>query len=173
MPENRDQPDPSVEAQRLAHIRVLNNKLPTKRLIAQGLARNEAGDILLCELTYKAAWDLPGGVVDPLESPATCVSREVHEELDLRLPAGDLLAVNWLPPYRGWDDALLCLYDLGTHPSDIIDGAQLERREIRSLAWCSLDALDDRVAAYTARMIRSVLATASGATAYLEDGLAR
>ena len=77
------------------------------------MLRNPAGEVLLCELSYKKEWDLPGGVVDPGESPATCVEREVEEELGIQVTAGRLLAVNWLPPWRGWDDALLYLFDLG------------------------------------------------------------
>ena len=52
---------------------MLNAKLPTKRNIAQGLLRNERGEILLCQLTYKAEWDLPGGVIAPNESPTTAL----------------------------------------------------------------------------------------------------
>lgn len=48
-------------------IAILNAGLPTKRVISQGLLRDEAGRVLLCELTYKKEWDLPGGVVEPGE----------------------------------------------------------------------------------------------------------
>ena len=96
-----------TEAQRLAGIRILNERLPRKRLIAQGVLRAPDGAVLLCELTYKKDWDLPGGVVDPGESPAHCVVREIDEELGVDVTVRGLVAVNWLPPYRGWDDALL------------------------------------------------------------------
>ena len=61
------------ERERLRRISILNARLPKKRTIAQGVLRNPAGEVLLCELSYKKEWDLPGGVVDPGESPATCV----------------------------------------------------------------------------------------------------
>src|SRR6476659_9430732 len=86
------------ERERLRRISILNARLPKKRTIAQGVLRNPAGEVLLCELSYKKEWDLPGGVVDPGESPATCVEREVEEELGIQVTAGRLLAVNWLPP---------------------------------------------------------------------------
>ena len=41
-------------------LRVLNAALPTKRVITQGLMRSDTGKVLLCELTYKREWDLPG-----------------------------------------------------------------------------------------------------------------
>src|SRR6476659_5687154 len=88
------------ERERLRRISILNARLPKKRTIAQGVLRNPAGEVLLCELSYKKEWDLPGGVVDPGESPATCVEREVEEELGIQVTAGRLLAVNWLPPGR-------------------------------------------------------------------------
>ena len=94
-------------------IGVLNAGLPTKRLIAQGLIRNNANEILLCELTYKQEWDLPGGVVDPHESPAHALSREIREELQVKMAPQSLVAVNWLPRWRGWDDAVLFVFDLG------------------------------------------------------------
>lgn len=161
-------PDLSTEAGRLAFNRILNDRLPVKRNIAQGLLRNEAGEVLLCQLTYKADWDLPGGVVDPRESPAGCVVREVEEELSIEVAAGPLLAVNWLPPYRGWDDAVLFLFDLG-----VLDAAgarlfSLLQREIRAVHWVAPDTVADHVAPYTAAMLSHVLAN-PGPTAYLED----
>ena len=40
-------------------IRRLNARLPKTRVIGHGLIRDEAGRVLLCELTYKQTWDLP------------------------------------------------------------------------------------------------------------------
>ena len=162
-----------TEAKRLAGIRFLNARLPKKRLIAQGVLRSPDGRILLCELTYKRDWDLPGGVVDPGESPATCVVREIDEELGLDVDVHALLAVNWLPPYRGWDDALLCLFDLGTVEPDVLESATLLRREIKAAHWVAPEDLADHVAPYTAAMLSEVLpAVTSGeeaGTAYIED----
>ena len=123
------------ERERLRRISILNARLPKKRTIGQGVLRNPAGEVLLCELSYKKEWDLPGGVVDPGESPATCVEREVEEELGIRVTAGRLLAVNWLPPWRGWDDALLYLFDLGAHSTGELDPSLFLRREIAGAHW--------------------------------------
>jgi RimJ/RimL family protein N-acetyltransferase/ADP-ribose pyrophosphatase YjhB (NUDIX family) len=150
-------------------IAVLNAGLPTKRVIAQGLIRNNAGEILLCELTYKQEWDLPGGVVDPHESPAHAVVREIREELQIEVSPQSLVAVNWLPPWRGWDDATLFVFDLGVN-DDVIARARLEPRELRALHWCTIDQVERRAAPYVTRMLRR-LAQQSGGTAYLEDGV--
>lgn len=149
-------------------IGVLNAGLPTKRVIAQGLIRNNAGEILLCELTYKKEWDLPGGVVDPLESPAHAVVREVREELQVEMSPRSLVAVNWLPSWRGWDDAMLCVFDLGID-DQVIARARLEPREIRALHWCTLEDVQRRCAAYVTRMLMRLEPQTEG-TAYLEDG---
>lgn len=146
-------PDLSTESGRLSFIKILNKRLPTKRNIAQGIVRNEQGEILLCQLTYKKEWDLPGGVVDPHESPAACVVREISEELGLDLTVRGLLAVNWLPPWRGWDDAVLFLFDLGTVPQHAIDASKFLRREIMGAHWRSTTDAAAHIAPYTARML--------------------
>jgi len=163
-------PDTSSEVGRRSFIHILNAKLPRKRNIAQGLLRNEDGEILLCELTYKAEWDLPGGVVDPKESPAACVVREISEELGVSLGIERLLAVNWLPPWRGWDDAVLFLFDLGVVPRSFTDDLTLLPREIKAVHWVAPDALGEHVAAYTARMLEQLLKGEGPAyTVYFEN----
>jgi 8-oxo-dGTP pyrophosphatase MutT (NUDIX family) len=151
-------------------IALLNSSLPTKRAIAQGVLRDPEGRVLLCELTYKTEWDLPGGVVDPSESPAQCVVREVREELAIDVQVLGLLAVNWLPPWRGWTDATVFVFDLGVADDDLIARTTLERREIRALHFAGEEEWEERVAPYNQRLL-AFLATHAGPTAYLEDGL--
>lgn len=151
-------------------IHVLNDRLPRKRNIAQGLLRNEDGDILLCELTYKAEWDLPGGVVDPKESPAACVVREISEELGVAVGIESLVTVNWLPPWRGWDDAVLFLYDLGTVPRSFTDDLILLKRELKAVHWVAPEDVAAHVAPYNVRMLAQVLTTGGAPSpAYLEN----
>jgi 8-oxo-dGTP pyrophosphatase MutT (NUDIX family) len=163
----RDDPDPAT---REGFIGILNSTLPTKRAIAQGVLRNSAGQVLLCELTYKGEWDLPGGVVDPMESPSECVVREVREELGVDVQPQGLLAVNWLPPWRGWTDATVFVFDLGVAPDDIVARAALQPREIRAVHWVGEEELEERVAPYNQRLL-AFLSSHTGPTAYLEDGL--
>jgi RimJ/RimL family protein N-acetyltransferase/8-oxo-dGTP pyrophosphatase MutT (NUDIX family) len=158
-------PEPTSGA---GFIGVLNAGLPTKRAIAQGLIHNSANEILLCELTYKQEWDLPGGVVDPQESPAHAVIREIREEMQVEVSPRSLVAVNWLPPWCGWDDATLLVFDLGVD-DDVIARACLEPRELRALHWCTLDQVERRAAPYVTRMLRR-LAKQTAGTVYLEDG---
>jgi 8-oxo-dGTP pyrophosphatase MutT (NUDIX family) len=161
--------DPPPQS-REGFIGLLNSTLPTKRAIAQGVLRDPDGRVMLCELTYKSEWDLPGGVVDPSESPAQCVVREVREELGIEVEVRALLAVNWLPPWRGWSDATVFVFDLGIAEPDLVQRTTLERREIRALHFAGEEEWEARVAPYNQRLL-AFLATHAGPTAYLEDGL--
>ena len=151
-------------------IAQLNAALPTKRAIAQGVIRDAEGRVLLCELVYKQEWDLPGGVVDPLESPAQCVVREVREELGVDVEVRSLLGVNWLPPWRGWSDATVFVFDLGVADEDLVARTTLQPREIRAVHWVGEEELEARVAPYNQRLLAFLLGH-QGPTAYLEDGL--
>lgn len=136
---------------------LLNSFLPRKRAIGQLLVRDTADRVLMCQLTYKEDWDLPGGVVEVGENPREGVAREVLEELGLTLPAGNLLLTDWMPPWRGWDDALCLVFDGGAHAPDVLDAAVLQQREIRSVAFLTLDEIAERAADFTVRRVRSAL----------------
>lgn len=54
----------------------------------------------LAHIPYPAHWDLPGGEIDPGETPLDCVVREVAEEVGLSLPAERFMLYGW----RIWAD---------------------------------------------------------------------
>jgi len=150
---------------------LLNSFLPRKRAISQLLVRDPDDRVLLCNLTYKRDWDLPGGVVEVGESPQAAVAREVEEELALRIPAGPLLLTDWLPPWGGWDDAICLVFDGGVHDASLVDGIVRQEREIRSARFSTLEEARERCADFTARRIASALANLDGASpAYVESG---
>lgn len=150
---------------------LLNSFLPRKRAIAQMLVRDEDGRVLLCRLTYKWDWDLPGGVVEVGESPRLAVAREVKEELGLSVDAGALLLTDWLPPWSGWDDALCLVFDGGVHPRSLVDRVVEQPREIRSAQFCDPAEVRANCADFTARRIESALrALEEGSSAYTESG---
>ncbi|EWT04165.1 pyrophosphohydrolase [Intrasporangium chromatireducens Q5-1] len=139
--------DPTPDT-RDGFIGVLNANLPTKRVISQGVLRDETGRVLLCELTYKREWDLPGGVVDPWESPASALARELREELGLDLTVAGLLVVNWMPPWRGWDDACQFVFDLGVHDPSLTGAMTFEATEIAAVHWCTREQARPQVPDY-------------------------
>jgi 8-oxo-dGTP diphosphatase len=66
--------------------------------VAAALVRD--GRVLLCHRSakrewYPNVWDLPGGHIEPTESPAGALARELHEELGITVepPAGPAFAV--------------------------------------------------------------------------------
>ena len=150
---------------------LLNSFLPRKRAISQMLIRDPDGRVLLCQLTYKQDWDLPGGVVEVGESPQLAVAREVEEELGLDIPAGPLLLTDWLPPWSGWDDALCLVFDGGVHEVSMTDAIVKQAREIRSAEFCTLEQVRERCADYTARRIEATLGNLGGTPAYTESGI--
>jgi 8-oxo-dGTP pyrophosphatase MutT (NUDIX family) len=151
---------------------LLNSFLPRKRAISQMMIRADSPEprVLICQLTYKTDWDLPGGVVEVGESPQRAVAREVEEELGLEIPAGPLLLTDWLPPWGGWDDAVCLVFDGGAHDPAIVDEIVPQAREIRSAAFCTLDEVDERAADFTARRIRAAFGNLGGGPAYTESG---
>ena len=146
---------------------LLNSFLPRKRAISQMLIRDADERVLLCQLTYKRDWDLPGGVVEVGESPLVAVGREVEEELGLALTPGELLLTDWLPPWSGWDDALCLVFDGGIHDATILEQVVMQPREIRDARFCTLEEVDELAADFTARRIRSAI---SGGKPYTESG---
>ena len=150
---------------------LLNSFLPRKRAIAQMLVRDPDDRVLLCRLTYKDDWDLPGGVVEVHESPQLAVAREVKEELALDITAGSLLLTDWLPSWSGWDDALCLVFDGGVRDAGILEQVVVQPREIRTAEFCTLEQVRERCADFTARRVESALGnTGAPGPAYTESG---
>ncbi len=57
----------------------------------------EGSSILLCHRTDRDAWNLPGGRVEPNESPWVAVVREVEEEVGLLVRVERLIGVYSVP----------------------------------------------------------------------------
>src|SRR5918911_4936705 len=83
------------------------------RVAAGMLVHDDQGRVLMVRPTYKDGWDIPGGYVEPDESPAEAARRELREELAIDRNPGRLLVVDWAPhPQEG--DKLLFIFDGGT-----------------------------------------------------------
>ncbi len=151
---------------------LLNSFLPRKRAISQLLIRSTDGRVLLCQLTYKRDYDLPGGVVEVSESPQLAVAREVEEELGLTIAPGRLLLTDWLPPWGGWDDAICLVFDSGELDPSVVDAIVRQEREIRSAGFFTIAEVREKCADFTARRIEAALRNLSDVPgpAYTESG---
>ena len=143
--------------------------LPRTRVIAHVLFRDEDGHYLFCRTTFKEDWELPGGVVEAHESPRAGALREVREELGIDVDLGPVLAVDWLPPYLGWDDAVELIFDGGVLTPEQVGAFVLEAHEIAAVHWVTPETAYPQLRPGAARRLEHLLAHPGG-TAYLEDG---
>ncbi len=153
---------------------VMNSVLPRKRLIAHALITDPWDRVCLLETTFKDDWELPGGIVNPSESPWTGTVREIGEELSLELPVGRVLVIDWLAPYLGWDDAVELIFDGGQVSAEQADAIVPDPVEIRAVHWLTPDKAADKMAPFArGRMLAAVACRLGGGTQYLERGLPR
>ena len=158
--------------QRMLFTAVMNTVTARKRLIAHALVTDAEGRVLLCETSFKPDFELPGGIVEPFESPADGLVREMAEEMGSVLRAGRILVADWLPPYLGWEDALELIFD-----SPVLDAAGAaalvpDGKEILALHWLEPDAAASTMTEIAGRhLLAAIAARASGETLYLEAGL--
>ena len=148
-----------------------STRLPRKRVAADCLCVDVQGRILLVEPTYKASWDLPGGVVEDGESPRQAAIRECSEELGVTVQLGHLLVVDWVPTRPdGTTDVLALLFDGG---AATIRDADLrpDGREIRSGRFVPVTEAEELLDPATFHRVEAALRVRStGAPPYLEDG---
>lgn len=132
--------------------------------------RNAAGDVLVLRTTYKATWEIPGGLVDPGEGPHEAAAREVHEELGVQYPLGRLLCVDFRGPWeRNPRPMLHFLFDGG-----VIDAPEftLPEDEIAEAAFLPLDVAAERTGPRVGRRLETALLALDQRTAfYLAEGL--
>ncbi len=121
--------------------------------------------MLMLRTTYKDYWEIPGGFVQPGESPRQAAHREVVEELGIDAVVGRMLAVDWAPSDAD-GDKLNFVFEGGELPASteftFTDG------EISLAQYVELDALEDYTIARLARRIRA--AAHAEQPRYLEHG---
>ena len=149
---------------------VMNSALPRKRLIAHVLLTDDDQRVLLCETQFKTDWELPGGIVEPGESPRLGAIREVREELGVDWPVGRLLVADWMPPYLGWEDAIEMIFDGGRVTAEQLDRFVLQTSEIRRVRLCTIAEAADLVTPLAHRRLALAASLGPDQMAYLEDG---
>ncbi|GIG70943.1 NUDIX domain-containing protein [Phytomonospora endophytica] len=144
---------------------------PTRAALAAGaLFTDEAGRVLLVEPTYKAYRDIPGGYVEPGESPAAACAREVHEELGIRADIGPLLVVDWARTVKD-GDKLLFVFDGGHLSPEQHDAIHFPDGELAGWEYVAPEDLGDHTIERLVLRIQAALAAKrDGGAAYLEYG---
>ena len=138
------------------------------RVAAGALFLDQGGRVLLVHPTYKNYWDIPGGYVEPGESPFQACKREVHEELAITPTIGGLLVVDWAPA-EDEGDKLLFVFDGGVLSPETIPRAS--PAEIDGWDFVDVTKVADRVPERLSRRIDAALsARRRGSAAYLEHG---
>ncbi|WP_245811965.1 NUDIX domain-containing protein [Actinophytocola xinjiangensis] len=146
-------------------------QLPQKRMSAGVVIRDASGRVLLVEPSYKAGWEIPGGVVEDDEAPWVTAVRETREEIGLVRDVGRLLVVDHVPAESdSLPERMAFLFDAGTiDPADV--GRLTFGAEIVSAALCEPSEVRAKVAPVLAdRLTAALHALAAGGTALCVRG---
>jgi 8-oxo-dGTP pyrophosphatase MutT (NUDIX family) len=134
------------------------------------LFRDAAGGVLLVRPSYKPGWDIPGGVVEPGESPLVAATRETEEEIGLALPVGGLLVVEYLRT-EPWGDRIQWVYDGGVLGADTLARVRVDGEELLEAAVHPVAAIPDLVPPQgAARLAVALEALRLGRALYAEHG---
>jgi 8-oxo-dGTP pyrophosphatase MutT (NUDIX family) len=139
---------------------------PGRRLGALALFRNDDGQVLLVEKTYRIGrgrWGLPGGCAHAGEPAAVACQREVREELGLHIVPGSVLVVHHMPAAGASREGVNVVFDGGL----VAANTQFAlNEELASARWVAPVGLRSLVAPYTEWRVTTalhVLAAGSGA----------
>ncbi|MFF5054017.1 NUDIX domain-containing protein [Micromonospora sp. NPDC000663] len=151
------------------------NEMPpmaTPRVAAGALFFNDEGHVLLVRPSYKKHWDIPGGYVEPGESPRAACIREIQEELGLTLVVGPMLVVDWAPvEHEG--DKLLFIFDGGSLGAEQERDIRFADGELTEWRYVSAESLEEHSPPRLARRIRTAIAARNnGVSVYAEHGSA-
>jgi ADP-ribose pyrophosphatase YjhB (NUDIX family) len=131
------------------------------RVAAGALIRNATGQVLLVRPSYKDGWDIPGGYVEPGESPGEACTRELHEEIGVGGRTGRLLVVDWAPhPAEG--DKLLFVFDGSLMTEEEPAGLHLDGVEIVEARFHGAEELPQLMPARLARRLALAPSSALG-----------
>jgi ADP-ribose pyrophosphatase YjhB (NUDIX family) len=135
---------------------------------AGALFVDERGRVLLVEPVYKPRWEIPGGVIEPGETPSAACAREVAEELGLNVHVGRLLVVDWAPhPEHG--ERVLFVFDGGLLGAASVARIRLQAEELSSYAFVPPGEIGKWLPPRLIRRITAaVAAKADGTIHYLE-----
>jgi ADP-ribose pyrophosphatase YjhB (NUDIX family) len=144
--------------------------MATPRVAAGALFFDELGRVLLVKPHYKEGWDIPGGYVEPGESPLAACIREVREELGLSPEIGRHLVVDWAPAVHE-GDKMLFIFDAGILAEAARSQIRFQDGELTEWRFVADGELDQYLAPRLSRRLRTAIdAKRRGVPAYAEHG---
>lgn len=139
--------------------------------VAAGVVVLSGKSVLMVRPTYKEYWDIPGGYVEPGESPQQACAREIHEELGISVTELQLAAIDWAPNDKEGDKILFLFTSPGLNG---IDAATLQfpDEELSEARYVNLAELGDfTIPRLAKRLAETVEALSDGKNPiYLENG---
>jgi 8-oxo-dGTP diphosphatase len=126
----------------LAEIRSLVGSRPLMLSSAAAVVRDEAGRILVGRHEVGDRWVIPGGIIDPGETPAQAMVREVREETGLEVVPTRLLGVWGGTPEHHvvYPNGHVVDFTMVAFEAAVVGGAlDSSADELRDLGWCHLD----------------------------------
>lgn len=140
------------------------------RVAAGALFFDAADHVLLVKPTYKDGWEIPGGYVEPGETPIGACQREAKEELGLDRQITKLLVADWAPSEKE-GDKILFVFDGGTLSQPERDAIELPPDELERYGYFPESELPNLLIARLARRVRAAIdARREAQMAYLEHG---
>ncbi|MGI5215418.1 NUDIX domain-containing protein [Plantactinospora sp. CA-290183] len=144
--------------------------MATPRVAAGALFSDDQGRVLLVKPHYKNHWDIPGGYVEPGESPRTACIREIREELGLTIDPGPMLVVDWAPAHKE-GDKILFIFDAGSLTEEQERGIRFIDGELTEWRYVTAEALEHHGPSRLVRRLRTAITARNTATlTYAEHG---
>ncbi|MEV8637030.1 NUDIX hydrolase [Streptosporangium sp. NPDC051023] len=140
------------------------------RAAAGALFFDPDGRVMIVQPSYKPQRDIPGGFVEPGETPYEACVREVAEELGIRPPIGRLLVADWAPdPVAG--ELILFVFDGGLLDAGTLEQVTFADNEITAFGFHPVRDVDGLLVPGLARRVTAAVAARErGETVYLEHG---
>jgi 8-oxo-dGTP pyrophosphatase MutT (NUDIX family) len=110
---------------------------------ATGVVLDEGGRVLLGRRTDSGNWALPGGIVDPAESPADAVIREIFEETGVIAVPERVIAVTVLEPFSYRNGDQVQYLDVAFRCRAVGGEARVNDAESVEVGWHALDSLPE------------------------------
>lgn len=124
--------------------------------------------LLILKPNYKKGWTIPGGQIDPGESPWEACRREANEECGLTLEHGRLACVDFRPAKQNRPGGVRFLFDCGRFADAELAQIRLQEDEIEACRFAAIEHAVELLSGPIGRRVRA--AAGSEHCVYLEDG---